>query len=294
MLTITFLGVGSAFAKRNFHSNALIEAWSKGPDHQQRPEDTLLVDFGGTGPLALYHLKDKPGFSYLAGPGGMIHYPSIHRIFITHQHSDHIGGLEELALMNTYYCPPSESGKPFKPQIISSISVLVNLWDTSLKGGLSIIQGRYALLQDYFFIMSLKPGDPEKDRFTMLRRYRFRLFATDHVQIERKYDWPSYGLFIEDGVSGESAFFSGDTRFDWPAYAGMMERSRINFHDVQLTKHRSTVHAMIDELRTMPASVKRRTWLYHYGDEWDSGPYDFVRDEFAGFAPAQERMLLLP
>ena len=35
MLTLTFLGVGSAFSKRNDHSNALIEAWQRGPDHQR-------------------------------------------------------------------------------------------------------------------------------------------------------------------------------------------------------------------------------------------------------------------
>ena len=32
MLTMTFLGVGSAFAKRNFQSNVLVEAWETGPD----------------------------------------------------------------------------------------------------------------------------------------------------------------------------------------------------------------------------------------------------------------------
>ena len=60
MLTLTFLGVGSAFAKRNFQSNALIEAWSTGPSTQPQPDDTLLIDFGGTGPLALHSLKGKP------------------------------------------------------------------------------------------------------------------------------------------------------------------------------------------------------------------------------------------
>ena len=58
MLTLTFLGVGAAFAKRNHNSNVLIEAWRKGPDHQAQPDDLLLVDLGAMGPRALDELKE--------------------------------------------------------------------------------------------------------------------------------------------------------------------------------------------------------------------------------------------
>ena len=57
MLTFTFLGVGNAFAKRNYQSNILVEAWLKGSEAQDAPDDTLLIDFGTTGPLALHELK---------------------------------------------------------------------------------------------------------------------------------------------------------------------------------------------------------------------------------------------
>jgi len=63
VLTLTYLGVGSIFAKRNFQSNSLIEAWSAGPDKLSQPDDTLQIDFCATGPLALRQLKDDPGFA---------------------------------------------------------------------------------------------------------------------------------------------------------------------------------------------------------------------------------------
>ncbi|MEZ6082862.1 MAG: hypothetical protein R3E58_02630 [Phycisphaerae bacterium] len=69
MLTITFLGVGGAFAKRNYQSNALIEAWTQSPNAQVEPDDNLLIDFGSTGPLALHDLKDVDGFEYLNDDG---------------------------------------------------------------------------------------------------------------------------------------------------------------------------------------------------------------------------------
>ena len=52
------------------------------------------------------------------------------------------------------------------------------------------------------------------------------------------------------------------------------------------------VHPLIGELRTLPPEIKAKTILYHYGDEWDTGPFDFVNDEFAGFATPQKRYVL--
>ena len=70
------VSVGSAFAKRNYNSNALIEAWGKGPEHQDAPDDVLLIDLGALGPTALHELKDQPGFEYLDA-GGRINFPAI-------------------------------------------------------------------------------------------------------------------------------------------------------------------------------------------------------------------------
>ena len=90
-LRVVFLGVGSAFTRRKRQSNFLI---IQGNHH-------VLVDCGTMGPLALEDIG-------LSVSKIQVYLP-------THSHADHIGGFEEIALVNRYI-----SNSPKKPKMIIS------------------------------------------------------------------------------------------------------------------------------------------------------------------------------
>jgi metal-dependent hydrolase (beta-lactamase superfamily II) len=124
-LDILMLGTGSAFAKKHFNTNALIEANGY----------TLMIDCGTTAPTSLYHLG-KP-------------IQDIDAVLITHIHADHIGGLEEYAFRMKF-----EIKK--KPVLYVPADLLEPLWENALKGGLA--QGSWQTIGEFFQVHTLEVG----------------------------------------------------------------------------------------------------------------------------------------
>ena len=96
-LCLFFLGTGSAFTKRHNQTNLIV---IKGKDH-------LLIDCGMKAPQALHDLG--------------VSVTNIENILITHSHADHIGGLEEIALMGRYLAKK-------KPNLVLSETYQHILW----------------------------------------------------------------------------------------------------------------------------------------------------------------------
>jgi hypothetical protein len=154
-LSLFFVGVGSAFSKRHFQTNLLIV---KGQDH-------VLVDCGTKTPQALYELG--------------LPLPEIRNYFLTHSHADHIGGLEEVMLVNRY-------GTGSKPHVWITEGYQNSLWDMSLKGGGAFNEesdGKNLSFGDFWAIHRPQwlAGYPRETYGFEVGSIRLKAFRTMHV-----------------------------------------------------------------------------------------------------------------
>ena len=70
-------------------------------------------------------------------------------IYISHLHSDHIGGLEFIGF-NTLFNPNC-----IRPGLYGSQEVLEELWERSLAGGMWAIQGKTTTLETFFQVHAI-------------------------------------------------------------------------------------------------------------------------------------------
>jgi len=228
-LSITFLGSGSAFSLQpdNYQSNLLL----------QKDNDTMLIDAGGD---IRFSLNDQ-GFGYL----------DIKNVYITHLHADHIGGLEWLAL-NTFFDANYEG----KPTLFASETLIHDLWNKSLSGGLCTLSTKLATLETYF---NVHPLTLEK-KFTW-NGIDFKLVQAVHIVSDHVLQ-PCYGLMIY--YNNTSIFFTADTQLALYQLQDFYKEADIIFHDCETSERISGVHAHYSELVQLPPELKKKIWLYHY------------------------------
>lgn len=255
-LALTFIGTGSAFSKKLFQNNILI---AKGSEH-------VLVDCGSRTPEAL----DLLGLSVM----------KIGTYLVTHGHADHIGGLEEVMLVNRYMAKK-------KTRMIISDKMKSLIWNQSLRGGAAWNERHdgQELTFDDFWIQErprrVKNADRELSE-VRIGELELLLFRTMHIP-DSASGWEdsiqSVGLIIDRRI-----LFTGDTRFD-PDLIAWAETNfplEMIFHDVQMFT--GGVHAGIDQLGTLPAPTKAKIQLMHYGDRGLEARDKAMALGFAGFA----------
>jgi ribonuclease BN (tRNA processing enzyme) len=254
-LGITFIGAGSAFSKRFYQTNMLIV---KGSEH-------LMVDCGTRAPEALFRLG--------------ISVTQLQNFFITHCHADHIGGLEEVMLVNRY-------GPKKKPNIFIDPVFQDYLWDNSLRGGAAYNErkdGEYLSFEDFWNPIRPKAlgDDPRLSSFSVNGTIDLVAFRTKHIP-DSSATWedsaPSFGLIIDKRV-----LFTSDTRYDPEMVLALDKAYKFEriFHDCQLFT--GGVHASIDELNGLPATLKRKTFLVHYQDSAETQKGLAAEMGFGGF-----------
>lgn len=124
-MEVIFLGVGSAFSKKNYNTNMLLYS----------NNTNLLIDCGYTAGMSLHKL----GMSF----------KDINNIIITHIHGDHCGGLEEAAFTCKYVHNK-------KINLFIPAQIWDELWTNTLKGSLMQNDGQKLELSDYFNIYIIK------------------------------------------------------------------------------------------------------------------------------------------
>lgn len=257
---IRFLGVGSAFTTSDyFHSLAVIEA----PDGTR-----MMIDCGSDARFALA----QAGIN--AGTIGR----HVQAVYITHLHSDHVGGLEWLAF-SSYFDPRAP-----RPKMFIASELRDRLWNNCLKGGMGAIEGRDMTLDDYFEVTAVRPGG----RFIWADRL-FTLQPTVHVRTPSR-EVISYGLFIEPlSGDGPRTYFTADTQFNPEAMNKLYRQADVIFQDCEISPYPTTVHAHYDQLKTLPAEIKAKMHLYHYQPD----PAVDARDDgFAGWTGKGEAYLI--
>ncbi len=259
-LTLTFIGAGSAFTKKFFQTNALAV---KGKDH-------LLIDCGTRTPEALSLL----GLSVM----------TVRNYLITHSHADHVGGLEEVMLMNRYVSRT-------KPLMATPDAYRRELWEKSLRGGAAYNErssGRWLRFSDFWDTVPLEPvhGADRELCEGRVGSIGLSMFRTKHIP-DSAADWrlsaPSYAVVLDGRV-----LYTSDTRHDPELLEFALGRWPIEaiFHDCQLFT--GGVHASLDELAGLPPRIRAMTRLMHYGDAVDKHRDRAAELGFPGFVEQWE------
>lgn len=257
-MKLQFLGVGSQYSSHDlYHSNILITATS---GHR------LLIDCGTDAHFSLAERHIEPA--------------DIDAVYISHLHSDHVGGLERLALTRYF-----DKGKNPRPKLFGEVQMLDRLWQHTLKGGLECIGSRLMTLNDYFDCRPIS----ENGSF-IWEDARFELIKMPHISGPACRLF-SYGLrIVPQGKDNNAIFFSSDSVFQPETLNDIAPRVALIFHDCETAQAHSQVHAHYDELKTLPENIKQKTWLYHYQP---NPTYEPVHDGFRGFVIKGQEFTLI-
>lgn len=174
-----------------------------------------------------------------------------------------------------------------KPHIYIPAPYQRILWNQTLRGGAEYNErhnGEGLRFTDYFNVVRPKPipgADREQQRFSV-GGISIRTFRTRHYP-EQATSW-SDAMYSIGYVVDERVVISGDTQFDSDLLETVSPKGGAEaiFQDTQFFP--GGIHASLDEVATLPAPLKKKTHLIHYGDNYEEKRSIVADYGFAGFA----------
>lgn len=262
-MKITNIGCGSSGSMKNYHQAFLLE----------EGDNKMLIDCGTRIPLALFNLG--------------IPVRSITEIYISHQHGDHCGGLEELAFNHFYdwlgrptrYDDPKRT-RDYAPRLICNEMLMKDLWEHNLSGALGSMEGFDATLETYFVPVPVKANAN-----CYWVGWNVSLVQQIHIMTGSVIK-NTFGLFFEHATdkNRKKVFFTTDAQYFQPEQVKVFyDKADIIFQDCECigcdTKEKimlfkSGVHANYGQLAGWPGVnayrmdevTKKKLWLSHYQD----------------------------
>lgn len=249
-MKLTFLGSGSSFVlgKENYQSNILIE----------KHGEKLLYDCGTTITDAL----DMQGHTPM----------DINKVFISHVHGDHSGGLEQLGFQTYFKTFPFGQKKI---EVIASKDIIQKVWNHQHRGSMSAIEIEEEVTLDTYFDINEKGHH---------QTFTFASLAITPVSTIHSRKLESYGMYIED----YDVFISGDSKFTPDHLSEYFQSAKVIFHDCEFKEYEGSVHAQYRELKTLPSNIKKKMYLYHYMLEdktYEELNAEVQSEGFAGLVP---------
>jgi len=252
--TIKFLGVGGAFAPISKGNSNMLVTSATGKH--------MLIDCGGS---VQYTLKDEFG----------VDPRDIDALWISHLHADHIGSMEWFAFYRHFLPKKDAAGNVIKPKLYMVHTLMNELWENSLKGGLQSVEGKVMHLTNYFDCVPVMGN-------TTFTWEGLVMTPVQTIHVMSGYMFKeSYGLLIENnnGTTVKTTFVTTDTQFCPYQLREFYKRAQVVFHDCETLPYRSNVHAHYLDLKTLDADLKAKMWLYHYAEKIPT----FKEDGFQGF-----------
>ncbi len=228
--TLTFLGCGSYFSKYG-NNNMILDI----DGHK------LLIDCG-------FNIREAIEASKFSVTG-------LDAVFISHQHGDHMYGLEYLALVSMYVIQGRRLTLFLPKSLMPAVEALLDALTYSNEADYT--------LADYFDIVLVN------DHFTFAGT-DIAIHAMPHIRTPTGREMMSYGLEIETAKGG--AFITTDfamekcTAAERVAVMEVFERCAIILHDTETTERASSVHTHIRTIAEYPESIRSKLLMMHYSD----------------------------